>query len=833
MTIDQTSNRWAQPGPFPTLGHAPGELEAHDIARLLSRPDRHADGVSRRRFLQLAAMGAGAVGAYTMLPGRDREAWSLSPIGAADGVLVLVTLSGGNDGLNTVVPYGLGAYYDKRKALAIAPETVLPIDNEVGFHPSLTWLHEQYQNGYVAVVEGVGYPHPDLSHFTSTALWMQGLATAAAPTTGWLGRYLDGIPTATFAGLSLGGSIPLVMTGAHAHATGVPESSGAFGVSTDANDRLLYQALGAFSAAPNALGPWADALNGATRDMLEVNRTAAPIFDASLPRNSLPRSMALAARLINLDVGARVIQVSLGGFDTHADQLGRHAQLLAQLDTSLRGFFHELDPRFADRVTVMTFSEFGRPITANDSGGTDHGTAGLSLVVGAQVRGGRRGQLPSLTSLDRYGQLTATVDYRSVFASVLDPWLRADSATIIGGRFSDLGLFTAGPGAPVPGPGLGSVGQPSGTASHDFTPMTPLRVLDTRDGTGGFSAPIGAQKAITLKVAGTGDLPTTGIAAVLMNVTVTAPTAPGYLTVWPASAERPLASSLNFVPGQTVPNLVVASLDADGNAGIFNSAGATHVIADVVGYFGAEAGAGLVALTPTRVLDTRSGAGGIGGAFGAGETRRLAIAGVSTVPVDGVTAVVMNVTVTEPTSPGYVTVYPAGQPRPVASNLNFMPGLTVPNLVVCKLGDGAVELFNSGGRSHLVADVVGYFSDADDGAGMVVVNPTRLADSRQGLGLGGALGGGEVAMLTVTGGGVPAGAKAVALNVTVTGPTAGGFLTVWPAGAPRPTASSLNFVANQTVPNLVVCAVGDGGRVAVFSSAGRSHVVADLVAWFA
>jgi hypothetical protein len=201
--------------------------------------------------------------------------------------------------------------------------------------------------------------------------------------------------------------------------------------------------------------------------------------------------------------------------------------------------------------------------------------------------------------------------------------------------------------------------------------------------------------------------------AVAVNVTVDGPTSPGYLTVWPSGQPKPLASSLNFVPGQTVPNLVIAKLGSGGKISIFNNAGNTHVIADVVGYFSGH-GATFTPLNPDRLLDTRSGFGGPPVGQGQGIDVQIAgrtgANGLSSVPGNA-TAVALNVTVTNPDAPSFATVWPTGASRPFASNLNFTPGQSVPNMVIAKLGAGGkISIYNNTGNTDVVADVVGYFT---------------------------------------------------------------------------------------------------------------------------
>jgi hypothetical protein len=384
---------------------------------------------------------------------------------------------------------------------------------------------------------------------------------------------------------------------------------------------------------------------------------------------------------------------------------------------------------------------------------------------------------------------------------------------------------------------------------RDFTSVQPARLLDTRpgwttsDGLFNGVGKLGLGGKLTLTVANRGGLPASGIGAVVLNVTVVNPTAPGYLTVWPSDSTQPTASNLNFVPGQTVANLVFAKASADGKVSIFNSAGTTDVIADVVGWFPVTSG--LAPLNPARVLDTRAGFPTVDnlfagvGALSAGSTGELTVAGRGGIPFAAVGSALLNVTATNATAPGFLTVWPQGTAQPYASNLNFLPAQTVPNLVFAQASSsGQVSIFNSAGSTDVIADVVGWLPQ---GAEFNPVAPSRLLDTRAGMttsdslfaGLGALPSQGAIALTVAGRGGVPAaGVGAVVLNVTVTNPTANGYLTVWPSGATQPNASNLNFVPNQTAANLVIAKVGSDGAVALFNSAGSTDVVADIVGWF-
>jgi len=385
-------------------------------------------------------------------------------------------------------------------------------------------------------------------------------------------------------------------------------------------------------------------------------------------------------------------------------------------------------------------------------------------------------------------------------------------------------------------------GNPTTTVTNgaSYKPVTPARILDTRNGTGGFSAPIGSGQSIDVQVAGAAGsgIPATGVAAAILNVTVTQPTTSGYLTVYPTGGGRPLASSLNFVAGQTVPNLVEVALGTGGKVSAFNSSGSTHVVMDVAGWVATPppTADGLFnPLVPFRILDTRSGLGGV--TIGPNSSIDVQVAGVTGwgVPATGVSAVVLNVTATNPTASSYLTVFPTATPRPTASNLNFLAGQTVPNRVVVKLGTaGKVTIYNLTGNTDVVADLGGWFTDATSTAGGSVfygITPARILDTRNG---GAPIGpNGTVTVLVGGAGVVPAAAKAVVMNVTATNTTGSSYLTVWPDLLMRPAASDLNWVAGQTVPNLVIVQLGTNGSIDLYNLQGNTDVVLDVVGWYA
>ncbi|WP_123513044.1 N-acetylmuramoyl-L-alanine amidase [Streptomyces sp. 2132.2] len=367
-----------------------------------------------------------------------------------------------------------------------------------------------------------------------------------------------------------------------------------------------------------------------------------------------------------------------------------------------------------------------------------------------------------------------------------------------------------------------------------FTPVTPKRLMDTRAGLGVPQGKVGAGGVVTLPVAGTNGVPAAGVTAVVLNVTATNPTEPSYVSVFPSGTTRTSASNLNFTPGQTIPNLVVVPV-VDGKVSFFNNQGTVDLIADITGYFtSAGDGATHTNIGPKRLMDTRSGLGVPQGKVGAGGVVTLPVAGTNGIPATGVTAVVLNVTATNPTEPSFVSVYPSGTTRTSASNLNFTPGLTIPNLVVVPVVDGKVSFFNNQGTVDLIADITGYFTSAGDGASHTNIGPKRLMDTRAGLGVPqGKVGAGGVVTLPVAGtNGVPAaGVTAVVLNVTATNPTEPSYVSVFPSGTTRTSASNLNFTPGQTIPNLVVVPVVDG-KVSFFNNQGTVDLIADITGYF-
>jgi hypothetical protein len=390
---------------------------------------------------------------------------------------------------------------------------------------------------------------------------------------------------------------------------------------------------------------------------------------------------------------------------------------------------------------------------------------------------------------------------------------------------------------------VSSGGGGGGGGGAAITALNPGRLLDTRangttvDGVGQAAGLLGVGATIEVPVAGRGGVPADASAAVL-NVTVTEAQGAGFVTVWPCGADRPNASSLNFVTGATVANGVISKIGVDGKLCLYVS-NPTQLIVDVAGFFSATSP--YVPLVPSRVLDTRPGgqtADGLGqggGPAAAASITEVPILGRAGVP-SGAAAAVLNVTVTEASAPGYVTVFPCGEPTPNASSLNFVTGSSVPNNVIGKIGEGGTICLFASQATHLLVDVGGYFTPS---AAFQALTPARVLDTRASGatvdGNGQAAGiqpvGATIEVPVIGRAGVPAGASAVVLNVTVTEAQGPGFVTVWPCGIDRPNASSVNFVAGATVPNGVIGKVGDGGKVCLYVS-NATHLITDVAGYF-
>jgi uncharacterized protein (DUF1501 family) len=433
---------------------------------------------TRREFLRATVLG-GALSwtvpaflarTFSALEARAADP-ATQPVTGRDGtILVVLQMAGGNDGLNTVVPFANEHYLRARPKLGLSDSKVLKLNDEVALHPSLTGLAELHHAGRLAIVQGVGYPNPNRSHFRSTEIWQTAADAQAYERYGWLGRYFDNAcagcdPTV---GVSIGRQMPQAFA-----------AKGLAGVTLDSPQNFRYvppkggrpdearQAEASFrkmneeDMAENP-GGTIGTVGGATPrassalDYLERTAMEAQVSSdtiraiagrgqnlATYPASQLGNSLKLVAKLIGGGITTRVFYVSQGGYDTHTNQLAAHDRLLKDLGDSVKAFLLDIEGQGnLPRVLLMTFSEFGRRVAENASGGTDHGAAAPMFLAGGRVKAGLAGRYPSLAPADLFqGDLSYTVDFRAVYATVLEQWLNTPSQPILGKEFPVLPLI--------------------------------------------------------------------------------------------------------------------------------------------------------------------------------------------------------------------------------------------------------------------------------------------------------------------------------------------------------------------------------------------------------
>jgi uncharacterized protein (DUF1501 family) len=359
----------------------------------------------------------------------------------------VIQLTGGNDGINTVIPYSNPAYRQNRPNLGIPDSQVLHLSNDVGLHPVMTGMKGLFDSGQLAIVQGVGYPNPNRSHFRSMEIW-QTAEPDREGTEGWVGRYLDAIRsgrTSPLTGINIGSEMSEALVSAHA---AVPTIQGLanFGVvfpnSGDGEVRMAALKQIEMGDTNTPYGKFFAQTARETYDSADKIRTGIQKYHSTIkyPAGGFGTGLQEVAELIAADLGTRVFYVSFGGgsFDTHTQQARRQPLLLTQLSDGLAAFQNDLAQMGKeDDVVTLCFSEFGRRVHENAGGGTDHGTASEMFIVGKPVKGGLYGAYPSLTDLDQ-GDLKFSTDFRSVYATVLDHWLGVNSEQVLGSRFEDL-----------------------------------------------------------------------------------------------------------------------------------------------------------------------------------------------------------------------------------------------------------------------------------------------------------------------------------------------------------------------------------------------------------
>ncbi|SIO18441.1 Uncharacterized conserved protein, DUF1501 family [Singulisphaera sp. GP187] len=408
----------------------------------------------RRAFLKssLAASTLVSMGSTTVPAFLARSAHGASAE-ANDRVLVVVQLIGGNDGLNTVVPHGLDGYARHRRVLRLPSGQIHKISKEVGLHPAMGGMAKLLEEGRLAVVQGVGYPNPDRSHFRSMEIWESARREEGALETGWLGRTIDALPRPTgrdATALHVGNrGLPLALKAKHSEAPSLERlEQYRLQLAGDAGDqRTMRAALDQVARLDRAADdPLLGFMRRSTLTAYDSSKRLEQVIQpaagkSSYPNYGLARRLELIAQIVKAGFGTRIFYTALDGFDTHANQLGTHAALLTELSDSIAAFHKDLaGSGQADRVALLTFSEFGRRVAENASGGTDHGAAAPLFVVGPVKTAGLIGPHPSLEDLED-GDLNHHTDFRRVYASLLETWLACPSRQAVGAGFEPLPLF--------------------------------------------------------------------------------------------------------------------------------------------------------------------------------------------------------------------------------------------------------------------------------------------------------------------------------------------------------------------------------------------------------
>jgi uncharacterized protein (DUF1501 family) len=415
------------------------------------------DKISRRDFLNKGLVfGAGARGlaaGYAAVPDVFAKAvYSAKGAGVTnDRILVMIQLGGGNDGLQTVIPIGDPKFRDLRPTLGKEADAALAIDKNVGLHQNLKGIKALYDQGKVAVVQGVGYPAPSFSHFDSIRVWETGDPTRRQQD-GWLGKTIE--KNYDSAGHPLVGcatgttSTPGMLRDLQATLTVInDQASFKFQGNSDNVDKVMGTL---YTSTPGIYGALFDTAMSTVRDTVAQLKTSAAKYVPKAAysdnqklvfssKNQLAAALQLASELIVTGTGVKVLHVTLGGFDTHYTEQARHGDLMAYLDSAVSAFHADLTAYgMADRVLIATWSEFGRRPQENASGGTDHGTAAPVFLIGDPVKGGLYGQTPSLSKLDSSQNVSFNVDFRSVYQEILTSHLGVDGPDVLGASFDRL-----------------------------------------------------------------------------------------------------------------------------------------------------------------------------------------------------------------------------------------------------------------------------------------------------------------------------------------------------------------------------------------------------------
>ena len=407
--------------------------------------------LSRREFLKRSSLIATA----PLVPGFiERTARAAEP--GKDPILVVLEMTGGNDGLNTVIPYRDDAYHRLRPTLALKDNQVVKVNDELGLHPAFQQIGQLLQQQKLAIVQGVGYPNPDRSHFESMDRWQCGEVTAKVSGTGWLAKSVPDLAKGKGGGVPVmhvgGEKLPVACRGTTQGVFSLNQEQpfelklGTPGSPEEAARKKLLADVATTDDTSEDLLPFVQRRNLQTYTSVEKLRAVLKGFNKDMAQfgagvGGLYVKLDLVGRLIEQGFGTRVFYVAIDGFDTHGNQATTQQTLFQQIDQAVGALFQRLQRTGDDqRTLLMTFSEFGRRVAENGSKGTDHGSGSCLFVVGPGVKAGPVGKHPSLTDLTD-GDLKYHTDFRRVYATLLDGWLKVDSKMVLGEKFEPLGLL--------------------------------------------------------------------------------------------------------------------------------------------------------------------------------------------------------------------------------------------------------------------------------------------------------------------------------------------------------------------------------------------------------
>ena len=401
---------------------------------------------TRRQFLSSALGSSAVISLSSTVPGFLLEAAAQEQKTRGETILVVLQLSGGNDGLNTVIPYADDVYYSARPQLGIAAENVLKIDDSAGFHPAMKGFADLLEADTLSIIQGVGYPNPNRSHFESMDIWHSCRRKTVQRPDGWLGRYLDSTATndgSDVPAIHLGGEKQPFALAARNVRTPSIRSLERFQLKSG-DDKKLRSAINAITTAERSgKNDLLSFVQSSTTSALSASRRIEKVAanyktNVKYPQTGLAQKLRTVAQLIDANLSTRIYYLTLGGFDTHSQQAAAHSALLEEFSVAVSSFIEDIAAHdHGDRVLLMAFSEFGRRVKENASEGTDHGAAAPMFFAGKNVKSGLIGKQPSLTDLAD-GDLKFHTDFRQVYATVLEKWLDWNSEPVLGKKYQTL-----------------------------------------------------------------------------------------------------------------------------------------------------------------------------------------------------------------------------------------------------------------------------------------------------------------------------------------------------------------------------------------------------------